>query len=184
MKNLNIRCTSMVQKPSHIWMLYFEGLQSQHYDISDCLHPPLQAALPPWIAAEPSPIWKRTLLWLITISMLKSKGKNRMVEEPSHRINQLSVNHVCNIGLNTKMLLHSTSTIVQYCCSRVPCIYKCNAGLLSNWIFQFHDKLSTNLIIWRIFYEILWYWLCLLKVCKSMGYMKLLPSTNQQETST
>ncbi len=28
-------------------ILYFEWLQSQHYESSDCPHPPLQAALPP-----------------------------------------------------------------------------------------------------------------------------------------
>jgi hypothetical protein len=27
--------------------VYFERLQSQHYESSDCPHPPLQAALPP-----------------------------------------------------------------------------------------------------------------------------------------
>ncbi len=44
---LNIRCTCMVQKPSHIWMLSFGWLQSQYCESSDCPHPPLQAALPP-----------------------------------------------------------------------------------------------------------------------------------------
>jgi hypothetical protein len=28
-------------------VLYFEWFQSQHYESSDCPHPPLQAALPP-----------------------------------------------------------------------------------------------------------------------------------------
>ncbi len=32
-------------KPSHIWVLYFEWLQGQHYESSDCPH--VQAALPP-----------------------------------------------------------------------------------------------------------------------------------------
>jgi hypothetical protein len=60
---LNIRCSCMVQKPSHIWMLYLEWLQSQQYESSHCPHPPLQAALPPLcMAALPSPIWKRTLV--------------------------------------------------------------------------------------------------------------------------
>ncbi len=32
-------------KTSHIWMLYFDWLQSQHYESSDFPNPPLQAAL-------------------------------------------------------------------------------------------------------------------------------------------
>jgi hypothetical protein len=59
----------------------------------------LQAALPP-------SVWRQNLhpfgreYWYgkRTIPTLKSKGKNCMVEEPSH-IKQLSLNHVCKIGL-------------------------------------------------------------------------------------
>ncbi len=48
---LNIKCIRMVQKPSHIWMLSFGWLQNQHYELSDCPNPLLQAAL----TAQPSP---------------------------------------------------------------------------------------------------------------------------------
>ncbi len=37
--------------------------------------------------------------------MWKSKGKTCMVEEPSH-VKQLSLNHVCKIGLNRPLLKH------------------------------------------------------------------------------
>jgi hypothetical protein len=37
---LNIRCACMVHKPSHIWILYFEWVQSQHYKSSDSPPPP------------------------------------------------------------------------------------------------------------------------------------------------
>jgi hypothetical protein len=99
---LNIRCSCMVQMPSHIWMLYFEGLQSQQYESSHCPHPPLQAGLPPLcMAALPSPVWKRTLVWLNYHTFLKSKGETCMVQEPSH-VKQLSPIHVCKIGLRCK----------------------------------------------------------------------------------
>jgi hypothetical protein len=66
----------MVQKPSHISVLYFEWLQSQHYESSDCPHPPLQAALPQGLAAKPSPILKRTLVRLNYYTYVKSQREN------------------------------------------------------------------------------------------------------------
>jgi hypothetical protein len=36
--------------------------------------------------------------------MLKSKGKTCMVEEPSH-VKQLSLNHVCKIGLKGQVII-------------------------------------------------------------------------------
>jgi hypothetical protein len=53
------------------------------------------------MAAQPSPIWKRTLVWLNTIPISKSKGKSCMVEEPSHA-KQLSLNQVSKIVLILK----------------------------------------------------------------------------------
>jgi hypothetical protein len=53
--------------------------------------PPLQAALPPLcMAALPSPIWKRTLVWLNYHSNFKSKVETRMVAKPTH-VKQLSL---------------------------------------------------------------------------------------------
>jgi hypothetical protein len=54
----------------------FEWLQSQQYESSHCPHPLLQAAIPPLcVAALPSPIWKRTLVWLNYYTYLEAKGK-------------------------------------------------------------------------------------------------------------
>jgi hypothetical protein len=50
------------------------------------------------MAALPSTIWKRTPVWLNYHTYVKSKGKTCMVEEPTH-VKQLSVNHMCKIGL-------------------------------------------------------------------------------------
>ncbi len=70
---------------------------------------------PSCIAAEPSPIWKRTLIWLNnhTYYMLKSKGKTCMVKEPSH-VKQLSLNHLCKIGL--KLFSSSVPTRLFFFC--------------------------------------------------------------------
>jgi hypothetical protein len=59
------------------------------------------------MAAETSPVWKRTLVWL------KSKGKNCMVEEQSH-IKQLSPNHVCKIGLTQATYTNALSGGYQF----------------------------------------------------------------------
>jgi hypothetical protein len=62
-------------------------------------HLPLQAVLPPLcMAALPSPIWKRTLVWLNYHTYLKNKGETCMVQEPSH-VKQPSLIHMCKIGL-------------------------------------------------------------------------------------
>ncbi len=42
-----VRWACMVQKASPIWKLYFEWLQSQHYESPDYSHPALLAAIPP-----------------------------------------------------------------------------------------------------------------------------------------
>ncbi len=96
---LNIRGSCMVQKPSHIWMLFFEWLQSQQYESSHCPHPPLQALPPLCMAALPSPIWKRTLVWLNYHTYFKKQRETCMVQKPSH-VNQLSPIHMCKIGVN------------------------------------------------------------------------------------
>jgi hypothetical protein len=75
---------------------YFEWLQSQQYESSNCRHPPLQAALPPLcMAALPSPIWKRTLVWLNNQTYFKKQRGNLY---GSGTITTIP-NHVCKIGL-------------------------------------------------------------------------------------
>jgi len=49
------------------------------------------------MAEEPSPIWKRTLVWL-NYQAKASKGKTRVVDETSH-LKQLTLKHVCKIRL-------------------------------------------------------------------------------------
>jgi hypothetical protein len=39
----------MVQKPSPVWVLYFEWLQAIFMSHQTATHPPLQAALPPCV---------------------------------------------------------------------------------------------------------------------------------------
>jgi hypothetical protein len=54
------------------------------------------------MAAQPSPIWKRTLVWLkYQTCVVKSKGKTCMVKEPS-QIKQLFLIPVCKLGLTRK----------------------------------------------------------------------------------
>ncbi len=110
---LNIRCTCMVHMPSYIWKLYFEQLQSQHYESSDCPPPHYRQPSPLCMAAWPSSIWKRTPVWLITIPMLKTKGKTCMVKEP-YCVKQLSRNQLCKIGL--KRNVSDSKTLKFYRC--------------------------------------------------------------------
>jgi hypothetical protein len=58
-------------------MLYFEWLQSQHYEYSDCPHP--QAALPP-------SVWQNK-------HIVNSKGKTSMVEGPPHVKNNVKLGY-------------------------------------------------------------------------------------------
>jgi hypothetical protein len=69
-------------------MLYFEWLQSQQYESPHCPHPPLQAALPPLcMAALPSPIRKRTLVWLNYHTYFKKqRGKGKPVWFRNHHM--------------------------------------------------------------------------------------------------
>jgi hypothetical protein len=50
--------------------------------------------------------------------MLKSKGKTYMVEEPSH-LKQMSLNHVCKIGLNDEHnVVHRSAPIESVAMSK------------------------------------------------------------------
>jgi hypothetical protein len=88
-------------------MLYFEWLQSHHYDSSDFPHPNYRQPSPP------PPVWQQNLHpfgrelkhGLISIAMLKSKGKSCMVDEPSP-VKQLFLNQVCKIGLKPLLTTH------------------------------------------------------------------------------
>jgi hypothetical protein len=99
---LNIRCTYMVQKASHIWMPYFVCLQSQHFESSDCpnLHPPSQSALPPSLYGSITFTHLENILSTVKLPypMLKSIGKTHMVEKSS-LVKQLFLNYVCKLGL-------------------------------------------------------------------------------------
>ncbi len=54
------------------YQVYLYGSEAITYP-----HPPLQAALPtPCRAALPSPIWKRTLVWLNYHTYVKKQGEN------------------------------------------------------------------------------------------------------------
>ncbi len=86
-----------------------------HYESSDCPHPPTTGSPRPLcMAAEPSPIWKRTLVRLNYRTYVKSKEKNCVVEELSH-VKQLSLNDVCKIGLKSILLyfLKGTSNVIR-----------------------------------------------------------------------
>jgi hypothetical protein len=52
--------------------------------------------------------------------VLKSKGKTCMVEEPSH-IKQLSLNHVCKIGLKDDMNGFPSTLNIYFISSRIAC---------------------------------------------------------------
>ncbi len=68
--------------------------------------------------------------------MWKSRGKPvHMVEEPSH-VKQLSLNHVCKIGLNREWM----KTTVQYICD-LSCV---SEFLCSNWNIE---KLYIRLFV-------------------------------------
>ncbi len=63
--------------------------------------PPLRTTGSPpplCMAALPSPIGKRTLVWLNYRTYFKKQGETGMVQKPSH-VKQLSPIHVCKIGL-------------------------------------------------------------------------------------
>ncbi len=94
---LNIRCTCMVQKPSHIWMLYLRVF-TEPMNHQTAPNPHYRQPSPLCMAAQPSPIWKRTLVCLNYHTYVKSKGKTCMVQEPSH-VQQLPLNHMCKVGL-------------------------------------------------------------------------------------
>ncbi len=93
---LNIRCTCMVQKTSHMWMLYFEWLQSQHYESSDCPHPHYRQPSPSLYGSITFTHLKRFLVWLNYPTYVKKQRENLY-----GYIKQLSLNHVSIIGLNT-----------------------------------------------------------------------------------
>jgi hypothetical protein len=101
MTYFNIRWTCMVQKPSHIWMLYFKWLHSLLYGSSDWTHLPP----PPHYRQTSPPHGSITFTHLEeNFSMAnspylrESKVKTCMVKEPS-QVKQLSLIHVCKIGL-------------------------------------------------------------------------------------
>jgi hypothetical protein len=68
-------------------ILCFEWLQSQDYESSYCPTPSLlqQTPPPPHLCSskKPSPIWKRTLVWLNYHTFVRKQMKN-LVGEPSH----------------------------------------------------------------------------------------------------
>jgi hypothetical protein len=64
----------------HIFQYNTEWLQSQHYESSDYTPPHTTGSPPPLcIAGEPSPFWKRTLVWLKYHTYVIKQRKNCMV---------------------------------------------------------------------------------------------------------
>jgi hypothetical protein len=55
------------------------------------------------MAAEPSPILKRTLVWVNYHTCVKNQGEN-LYGSGTITYKQLSLNHVCKIGLMNQIL--------------------------------------------------------------------------------
>jgi hypothetical protein len=80
-------------------MLYFDWLPSQHYESSDCPHPPYrQPSSFLYGSITFTHLEENSSMVKLPYFMLKSKGKPCMVKAPLH-VKKISLNHVCKIGL-------------------------------------------------------------------------------------
>ena len=134
---LNIRCTCMVQKPSPIWLVYFEWLQSQHYESSDCPPPPTTGSPPPLCMGSITFTHLKENFSMVKLPYLckKIQGKTCMVGEPSH-VKQLSLIHVCKIGLKKKHIRAYARSILSY--------IECTPGSRSTWKRAYFSEFLTK----------------------------------------